>query len=98
MNFVIYYVLSVIKLPVQEVPSPENPSLHSHVYEPIKFSHLAFVLQRLEIHSLMSKIFNEIFIKFKCFLRIHKYNHGYKKQNIIVDFNCHLVKRYRYFK
>ena len=59
-----------MKLPVQEVPSPENPSLHSHVYEPIQFSHLAFVLQGLEIHSLMSKIFNKIFIKIEHFLRM----------------------------
>ena len=44
------------KLPMQEVPSPENPTLHSQIYEPIEFIHFAFVSHGLEVHSLMSKI------------------------------------------
>ena len=61
---------------MQEVPLPENPSLHSQVYKPIKFSHLAFVLQGVEIHSLISKIFNKISIKIAIFSEeVHKYTH-----------------------
>ena len=28
-------IIKIDKLPMQEVPSPENPSLHSQVYKPI---------------------------------------------------------------
>ena len=57
-NPTIYNILFIVsdKLPTQEVPSPENPSLHSQVYEAIEFSHLAFVSHGLEVHSLMSKM------------------------------------------
>ena len=56
--------LSVIKLPVQVVPSPVNPFLHLQIYELIPSIHLAFVWQGLEIHSSMFKIFINIhFIK-----------------------------------
>ena len=50
---------------MQELPSPENPSLHSQVYEPKELSHLAFLSHGLEIHSLMSKIFMENLIIFE---------------------------------
>ena len=46
--------LSVIRSPVQIVPSPVNPFLHVQLYEPTKFSHVAFMSQGLEIHSSMS--------------------------------------------
>ena len=56
--------LSVIKLPVQVVPSPVNPFLHLQIYELIPSIHLALVWQGLEIHSSMFKIFINIhFIK-----------------------------------
>ena len=72
---------------MQEVPLPENPSLHSQVYKPIKFSHLAFVLQGLEIHSLMSKIFNKISIKIAMFSGdVHKYMH-HCRLYILSDFS-----------
>ena len=45
----------IIKLPVQLVPSPVNPFLHSQVYEVIASLHTAFVWQGLEIQSSMSK-------------------------------------------
>ena len=48
-------LLSVIRSPVQVVPSPVNPFLHVQLYEPTKFSHVAFVSQDLEIHSSMSE-------------------------------------------
>ena len=48
-------LVSVIKLPVQIVPAPINPSLHVQLYEPTKFSHVAFVSQSVEIHSSMSE-------------------------------------------
>ena len=48
----------MMKLPVQEVPSPVNPSLHSQVYELIVSIHVAFESQLLEIHSSISKTFN----------------------------------------
>ena len=64
---------------MQLVPSPENPSLHSHIYEPRELAHLAFLSQGLEIHSLMSKIFNKRFMKIKMFSEnVHKYNYVYK--------------------
>ena len=50
-----FHYLSVIRLPLQVVPLPANPLLHVQLYEPTKFSHVAFVSQGLEIHSLMSK-------------------------------------------
>ena len=54
----IYHLFFIMgdKLPMQEVPSPENPTLHSQIYEPIEFIHFAFVSHGLEVHSLMSKI------------------------------------------
>ena len=55
-RILLYWRLSFIKLPVQEFPSPENPPLHSQVYESIEFVHVAFVSQGFEVHSLMSKI------------------------------------------
>ena len=52
----------MMTLPVQEVPSPVNPSLHSQVYELMVSIHVAFLLQVLEIHSSISKTFNVDFI------------------------------------
>ena len=53
----------MMKLPVQEVPSPVNPSLHSQVYELMVSIHVAFLLQVLEMHSSISRQFNINFIK-----------------------------------
>ena len=47
--------LSVIRLPVQVVPSQANPFLHVQLCEPTKFLHVAFVSKGLEIHSSMSE-------------------------------------------
>ena len=44
-----------MRLPVQIVPLPVNPSLHVQLWEPIKLSHEAFMSQGLEIHSSMSE-------------------------------------------
>ena len=63
-RILLYWRLSFIKLPVQEFPSPVNPSLHSQVYELIRSIQLAFVSQELEIQSSMSKkVINVNFIK-----------------------------------
>ena len=53
--------LPVIGLPVQAVPLLVNPFLHVQLYEPTKFSHVAFVSQGLEIHSSMSEKFKHAF-------------------------------------
>ena len=42
---------------MQEVPSPVNPLLHLQVYKLIPSIHNAFLSQRLEIHSSISKMF-----------------------------------------
>ena len=52
----------MMTLPVQEGPSPVNPSLHSQAYELMVSIHVAFLLQVFEIHSSISKKFNINFI------------------------------------
>ena len=59
-RILLYWRLSFFKLPVQEFPSPVNPSLHSQVYELIWSIQLAFVSHELEIHSSMSKTFMNV--------------------------------------
>ena len=55
-NRILLYHRSIIQIiPVQVVPSPVNPSLHSQVYELIPCIQVEFVMHGLEIHSSMSK-------------------------------------------
>ena len=58
------------RLPVQEVPSPVNPLLHLQVYKLIPSIHSAFLSQRLEIHSSISKIFIKINLLSEVYLNV----------------------------